>query len=188
MSRQQQWSVRVVAVPMPSFSSDVYDFGPCRLDAGQRVLTREHQRIPLPPKTFDLLLLLVQSPGRAFSKQELMTALWPDTFVEEGNLSFQISTLRKALGDGASEWIERVPRYGYRFAAEVIASRHVATLPAASQSEPVPAPAQPLERSDPIATPLTAYPALKPTPASLRTATRWPSRGTDPDSTTSTST
>jgi DNA-binding winged helix-turn-helix (wHTH) protein len=83
--------------------NDLYVFGSCRLDAGQRVLTRDQQRVPLPPKTFNLLLLLVRSPGRAFSKQELMAALWPDTFVEEANLSFQISTLRKALGDGASE-------------------------------------------------------------------------------------
>ena len=107
--------------PMRSPSNDLYEFGPCRLDAGQRVLTREHQRVPLPPKTFDLLLLLVRNPGRAFSKQELMTALWPDTFVEEANLSFQISTLRKALGDGASAWIETVPKHGYRFAADVVA-------------------------------------------------------------------
>ena len=77
--------------PMRSPSNELYEFGPCRLDAGQRVLTREHQRVPLAPKTFDLLLLLVRSPGRAFSKQELMTALWPETFVEEANLSFQIS-------------------------------------------------------------------------------------------------
>src|SRR6266480_3625132 len=86
--------------PMVSPANDLYEFGPCRLDASQRVLTREHERVPLPPKTFDLLLLLVRSPGRAFSKQELMAALWPDTFVEDANLSFQISTLRKALGDG----------------------------------------------------------------------------------------
>ena len=104
---------------MPSPSNDVYQFGPCRLDVRQRVLTSEHHPVALAPKTLDLLLLFVRSPGRAFSKQELMTALWPDTFVEEANLSFQISTLRKALGDGASESIETVPQRGYRFAADV---------------------------------------------------------------------
>jgi DNA-binding winged helix-turn-helix (wHTH) protein len=58
--------------------------------------------VPLAPKTFDLLVLLVQSAGRALSKQELMNRLWPDTFVEEANLSFQISVLRSwALSGGA---------------------------------------------------------------------------------------
>ena len=130
-------------------SNDLYEFGPCRLDAGQRVLTREHQRVPLPPKTFDLLLLLVRSPGRAFSKQELMTALWPDTFVEEANLSFQISTLRKALGDGASAWIETVPKHGYRFAADVVAQPIAAPMPRFGGIAPaVPPPAQPQRCGD----------------------------------------
>ena len=117
---------------MPNSSNDFFEFGPCRLDAGQRVLTREHQRVPLPPKTFDLLLLLVSSPGRAFSKQELMTALWPGTFVEEANLSFQVAKLRKALGDGASGWIETVPKHGYRFAADVVANPIAVQIPAPS--------------------------------------------------------
>jgi Tol biopolymer transport system component/DNA-binding winged helix-turn-helix (wHTH) protein len=123
---------------MGSPANDWYEFGPCRVDADQRVLTRAHQRVPLAPKTFDLLLLLVRSPGRAFSKQELMTALWPDTFVEEANLSFQISTLRKALGDGVSAWIETVPKYGYRFAADVVTSP-LAGQAAASPAETTPA-------------------------------------------------
>ncbi|CAN5896811.1 winged helix-turn-helix domain-containing protein [soil metagenome] len=75
--------------------------------------------LPLAPKTFDLLVLLVQSPGRAFSKQELMNALWPDTFVEEANLSFQISVLRKALGQDWARLVETVPKHGYRFSADV---------------------------------------------------------------------
>ena len=75
--------------------------------------------MPLAPKTFDLLVLLVQSDGRAMSKQELMAALWPDTFVEEANLSFQISTLRKALGENGSRWIQTLPKHGYRFVATV---------------------------------------------------------------------
>ena len=99
--------------------SGLYEFGPFRLDLERRVFTREHQVLPLAPKTFDLLVLLVQSPGRAWSKQELMHALWPGTFVEEANLSFQISTLRKALGEDAARWVETVPKHGYRFAAQV---------------------------------------------------------------------
>ena len=97
----------------------LYEFGPFRLDLDRRVLAREHRALSLPPKTFDLLVLLVQSPGRAFSKQELMNALWPDTFVEEANLSFQVSVLRKALGDEGARWVETVPKHGYRFGAEV---------------------------------------------------------------------
>ena len=83
------------------------------------MLTRDDQPVALAPKPFELLLLLVRHPGRAFSKQELMAALWPETFVEEANLSFQVSTLRKALGDGSSRWIETLPKHGYRFAADV---------------------------------------------------------------------
>ena len=88
---------------------EFYEFGAYRLNVTQRLLTRAGEAVPLPPKTFDLLLLLVKSPGRAFSKQELMTALWPDTFVEEANLSFQTSVLRKALGEGGADGSRRSP-------------------------------------------------------------------------------
>ena len=94
---------------MSRASIGLYEFGPFRLDLERRLFTREHQVVPLAPKTFDLLVLLVQSPGRAFSKQELMNALWPDTFVEEANLSFQIPVLRKALGEDGARWVETVP-------------------------------------------------------------------------------
>jgi len=89
---------------MSRTSSGLYEFGPFSLNLERRVLMREHQVLPLAPKTFDLLVLLVQSPGPPLSKKELMNALWPDTFVEEANLSYQISALRKALGeDGAGQ-------------------------------------------------------------------------------------
>ena len=99
--------------------NELYEFGACRLDVQRRVLMRDGHAVPLAPKTFDLLLLLVPSQGRALSKQELMTALWPDVFVEEANLSFQISALRKALGDGTSQCLETIPKHGYRFTAPV---------------------------------------------------------------------
>jgi DNA-binding winged helix-turn-helix (wHTH) protein len=102
--------------------SDAYEFGGCRLDVQRRVLTRDGAPVSLAPKTFELLLLLVQADGRALSKKQLMTALWPDTFVDEANLSFQISALRKGLGDGASHWIETIPKHGYRFSGDVIAT------------------------------------------------------------------
>jgi DNA-binding winged helix-turn-helix (wHTH) protein/Tol biopolymer transport system component len=104
---------------MSSPDSDLYEFGPYRLDVRRRAVSRGEQVVPLAPKTFELLLLMLRNPGRALSKQELMTALWPDTFVEEANLSFQISTLRKALGEYGARWIETVPKHGYRFAGDV---------------------------------------------------------------------
>ena len=104
---------------MALISGDIYQFGPCRLDVTQRLFMREGTVVPLAPKTFELLLLLVKTPGRAFSKQELMTALWPETFVEEANLSYQTSVLRKALGDGGAHWLETIPKHGYRFTADV---------------------------------------------------------------------
>jgi Tol biopolymer transport system component/DNA-binding winged helix-turn-helix (wHTH) protein len=119
---------------MSRASIGLYEFGPFRLDLERRAFTREHQVVPLAPKTFDLLVLLVQSPGRAFSKQELMNALWPDTFVEEANLSFQISVLRKALGEDGARCVETVPKHGYRFGAEVRATMPSAEVSAESVS------------------------------------------------------
>ena len=97
----------------------VYEFGPYRLDAAKRLLLYEGKSLTLPPKTFDLLHLLVQSRGRVLTKKELMSALWPDSFVEEANLAFQISALRKVLGAKGTEWVETLPRYGYRFSGDV---------------------------------------------------------------------
>jgi Tol biopolymer transport system component/DNA-binding winged helix-turn-helix (wHTH) protein len=121
-------------------TSESYHFGEYRVDVDQRVVLRAGEAIALSPKGFELLVLLVRRPRHAFSRQELMTALWPDTFVEEANLSFQVSTLRKALGDGAAHWIETVPRYGYRFAADVQASAHLIAPPVATTDQ---APAAP---------------------------------------------
>jgi Tol biopolymer transport system component/DNA-binding winged helix-turn-helix (wHTH) protein len=97
----------------------VYEFGPYRLDAAKRLLLCEGKSLTLAPKTFDLLHLLVQSRGRVLTKKELMSALWPDSFVEEANLAFQISALRKVLGAKGTEWVETLPRYGYRFSGSV---------------------------------------------------------------------
>src|SRR5579862_5685393 len=97
----------------------VYEFGPYRLDAAKRLLLYDGKSLTLAPKTFDLLHLLVQSRGRVLTKKELMSALWPDSFVEEANLAFQISALRKVLGPKGAEWVETLPRYGYRFSGPV---------------------------------------------------------------------
>jgi serine/threonine-protein kinase len=96
----------------------VYEFGPFRLDPIDRLLWRQHDIVQLPPKAIDMLLLFVESGGRVLSKEDLMARLWPDTFVEEANLSHQVYKLRDALGSDAT-YIETIARRGYRFAAPV---------------------------------------------------------------------
>src|SRR6266536_5850623 len=98
-----------------------YAFGPFLLDPVSRLLSRGGKRIPLTPKTFDMLLLLVEGRGDVLLKEQLMSTLWPDTFVEEANLTQHVATLRKTMGtspEGAS-YIETVPKCGYRFVASV---------------------------------------------------------------------
>ena len=97
-----------------------YEFGRFRLNVAERVLLREGELVPLTPKVFDILLVLVESSGQVVAKDDLMKRVWPNTFVEEGNLTQNISLLRKALGEtpGGVQFIETVPRRGYRFVAE----------------------------------------------------------------------
>ena len=83
---------------MPKQANGLYEFGKYQLDTAKRRVARAGENITLAPKTFDLLLLLVQSEGRVLNKRELMNSLWPETFVEEASLSFQIATLRKEIG------------------------------------------------------------------------------------------
>src|SRR5262249_18470725 len=92
-----------------------YEFGPFRLDAAERLLARDGEAVPLSPKAFDLLLTLVERHGRLLEKEELMKLVWPDTFVEEANLSYTISLIRKALSECPGQFIETVPKHGYRF-------------------------------------------------------------------------
>ncbi|HUI40943.1 MAG TPA: tetratricopeptide repeat protein [Terriglobia bacterium] len=98
-----------------------YEFGPFRIDASERALFRSGALVPLTPKAFDTLLALVEAPGHILEKNELMRRVWPDTAVEENNLTQNISALRKALGPSSDErsYIETVPRRGYRFVVPV---------------------------------------------------------------------
>lgn len=98
-----------------------YRFGKFTVDADQKVLWCDGQPVRVTPKVFDTLLILLQNPRRIIEKAELMNQLWPDVFVEETNLTFNVQQLRKALGDSAQQpiYIETVPRRGYRFIAEV---------------------------------------------------------------------
>jgi DNA-binding winged helix-turn-helix (wHTH) protein/Tol biopolymer transport system component len=102
-----------------------FTFGPFRLDPSERLLLRGGQPVALTPKAFDLLVHLVEHPGRLVEKQALMGTLWPDTVVEEANLAYTVSALRKALGDGqeGEQFIQTVPTRGYRFVAPVAEMR-----------------------------------------------------------------
>lgn len=94
-----------------------YEFGPFRIDTLNRQLRREGNVVPLKAKAIDTLLLLIRHRGDVVEKDDLMKSLWPDSFVEDANLTQNIYTLRKALGD--TTYIETIPRRGYRFHAEV---------------------------------------------------------------------
>ena len=101
---------------MSKLPKRVYEFGPFRLDAAERLLLRSGEAIALSPKVFDTLVVLVDHAGHIVEKRELIGRLWPDTFVDEGNLTRNIPLLRKALGEA---YIETVPKLGYRFTANV---------------------------------------------------------------------
>jgi Tol biopolymer transport system component/DNA-binding winged helix-turn-helix (wHTH) protein len=97
-----------------------YEFGEFCLDPSEHRLLREGRRVPLTPKVFELLRVLVQNAGHLVTKEQLLKEVWPDSFVEEGNLNRAVSVLRKALGESSSErFIETVPKVGYRFVAPV---------------------------------------------------------------------
>jgi DNA-binding winged helix-turn-helix (wHTH) protein/TolB-like protein/Tfp pilus assembly protein PilF len=104
-----------------SESRPCYRFGPFVLDTVQHALLKQGTPVALTPKTYDTLLLLVQNNGRMLSKEELMQTLWPDSFVEESNLTQQVSMVRKAVGESANDprYIVTVPGCGYRFNAEL---------------------------------------------------------------------
>jgi len=99
----------------------MYEFGPFRLIPEERQLLRDNQPVPLTPKCFDLLVVLVENTGHLIEKDQLLKRIWPDSFVEEANLSVNMSALRRALGEGPNEYqyVETVPRRGYRFVAGV---------------------------------------------------------------------
>jgi eukaryotic-like serine/threonine-protein kinase len=134
-------------------TKQLYEFGPFRLDVDERLLMRDGRMTPLPPKVFDTLLVLVENSGRVVTKDELMQSLWPDTFVEESNLTQNISQLRRALSDGASDaqYIETIPKRGYRFVAGVqsLAVNGVSEGDVIAVNGHAPAPAgEPADQSD----------------------------------------
>jgi len=106
---------------MSKVNKHFYEFGPFRIDPEERQLLRGQDPVPLTPKAFETLLILIRSSEHVVLKDELMKALWPDSFVEDANLSQNIFILRKALGDSAQDarYIATVPGRGYRFAQKV---------------------------------------------------------------------
>src|SRR5271165_4342011 len=104
------WRVKVL-------EKKYFRFGDFRLYPAEHLLLRDETPLPLAPKAFDILLYLVQNSGHLVKRDALMEAIWPDSFVEETNITVNISLLRKALGTMADgqPYIETVPRKGYRF-------------------------------------------------------------------------
>jgi DNA-binding winged helix-turn-helix (wHTH) protein/Tol biopolymer transport system component len=112
---------------MNNTSKDLYEFGPFRLDPSHRLLLRDDHPVPLHPKAFETLLVLVRNSEKVVLKDELLNAVWADSFVEESNLAQNIFVLRKALGavDGGRRYIMTVPGRGYRFAETVRVVPHI---------------------------------------------------------------
>src|SRR5579862_5883662 len=105
---------------MSSVTSNLYKFADFRLDARTRGLRRDGTSVPLTPKAFDVLLLLVQNAGRTVTKDELMKSVWPDSFVEESNLTQTIFMVRKALEETSERrYILNVQGQGYRFVVPI---------------------------------------------------------------------
>src|ERR1700683_4264872 len=125
--------------------SSLYSFGQFALDSRKRTASRADLAVSLTPKAFDVLLFLVQNPNRLVTKEELLQAVWGDTFVEEGNLTQYISLLRKSLGDNSEDTrlIVTIARKGYQFTA------HVTVADAADSLMQVPPRADAIQTSKP---------------------------------------
>jgi len=106
---------------MSSLGNHLYRFGDFTIDADQRILFRADQVVALTPKVFETLLILVESRGRIVEREELKRRLWPDTFVDEANIAFNIQQVRKCLNDDARNprYVGTVARRGYRFLADI---------------------------------------------------------------------
>ncbi len=124
-------SGKFLAERMALQTKHFYAFGSFRLDSEKRVLVRDGSPVPLAPKASEILLVLVEQAGHLVDKNSLINRVWPDAFVEEGNLNKNIFFLRKALGiwDGGREYIETVPKRGYRFVAPVSEVTHAESAP-----------------------------------------------------------
>jgi DNA-binding winged helix-turn-helix (wHTH) protein/Tfp pilus assembly protein PilF len=119
---------------------DTYTFGPFCLDPSERILRRGGERVPLPAKPFDILVLLLSRPGRAVRKEEFLETVWPDVVVSESNLKQNVLALRKALEEAGGDptWIETVPKLGYRWLGPATPEETAAAAPAPEARADVP--------------------------------------------------
>src|SRR4051794_9380674 len=110
----------------------LYEFGAISLDPAQRRLSRNGEPVHIPPKAFEVLVFLVQHAGDLVDKHELIEAVWPGVFVEEGNVTVAVHTLRRALScdEGDQKYIETISKRGYRFSAQVRAVKGETSRPA----------------------------------------------------------
>ena len=127
---------------MPLKTKHLYRFGPYRLDGDERVLLRDGQPVPLPPKDLETLFVLVDRAGHIVEKEEILEKVWPGVFIEEGNLARHIFNLRQVLGDSADgrDYIETIPRRGYRFIASVTRINLSTAWPNSAGTAPLPVP------------------------------------------------
>src|SRR5215510_11355202 len=118
----------------------IYEFGDFRVDTGQFFLFKKGQSTPITPTVFRILHVLLDRAGQMVTKEELMRSVWPDCFVEAGNLNRNVSTLRKALDEKPSDhrFIETIPKTGYRFVAPVRAMKYQAAVGAPRRPAGVP--------------------------------------------------
>ena len=126
---------------MPEGAARLYRFGPFVLDVADRSLKRDGASLPLTPKTFDLLVALVENAGRLVEKDVLLRTVWPDVAVEEGNLTKGVFTLRQVFETGGEQgYIETVPKRGYRFTAPVSVAQEqpspISSTPSSSAAAP----------------------------------------------------
>ena len=145
---------------MPPETKAFYEFGTFRCDPREHLLLCGGKPVSLSPKSFEILVALIQSNGRLLTKEELMQQVWPDSFVEEANLTVNISALRRVLGENpeGQQYIETVPKRGYRFVAAVTESR--------DEGQPVPSVASGAQQQD-------ALPGVGPAPRSPVRFRRW---------------
>lgn len=114
---------------MAKKGQEIYVFGEFSLDSSKRVFLSGSQTVHLPAKEFDTLLYFVRNSGRILSKEEMMSAIWDDTFVEEGNLAQYVSRLRKILNSNGHNYIQTLPKKGYRFDADVVTEEETRHAP-----------------------------------------------------------
>jgi DNA-binding winged helix-turn-helix (wHTH) protein len=121
LQKKSKRNPRTASIIGSDTANHVYHFGSFCLNQAEQQLLRNSKPVRLAPKAFDVLLVLIQNKGCLVTKEKLLEEVWPDSFVEEANLSVNIANLRKALEEGncKRQYIETVPKRGYRFVAEV---------------------------------------------------------------------